>query len=94
MKNLELEAFCDRVENEFFRLKGRPGSLSPADFERTTKWFEGGWPIAAVIEGVRNAFAAVDSGRGAGVEEVNSLHFCEVFVEEAVRARRTTGPKG
>lgn len=90
MTDPELAAFCDRVEQEFFRLKARPGSLSPADFARARGWYAAGWPLAAVVEGVRVAFRAAAAGRGAGVEEVNSLAFCEPFVEEAVRARRAT----
>jgi hypothetical protein len=93
VKDPNFEAFCDRVEQEFFRLKARPGSLSPADFHRLRGWYESGWTLVAILDGVRAAFRAVASGRSAGVEEVNSLYYCEPFVEEAIRMRRGSPPR-
>ena len=87
MKNPDLEAYCEHVEHEFFRLKGRPGTLSPADFARTRAWFEQGVPLEAVLEGVTRAFEAQHAGRDSADEEVNGLGFCEPFVERAASRR-------
>lgn len=85
----DFEAYCDRVEHEFFRLKGRPGTLSPADFARTREWFDAGVPLDALLEGIASAFHAQQAGRDAEAEEVNGLAFCESFVERALARRRS-----
>ena len=87
MKDPDLEAYCNVIETEFFRLKGRSGMLSPADFGRVRAWHGAGVPLAAVIEGIRIAFEDRASGRDLGVEEVNSLAYCERFVDQAVARR-------
>jgi hypothetical protein len=82
-------SYLERVEQEFFRLKGRPGTLSPTDFARTREWFESGVPLDAVLEGVASAFGAQSAGRSGDSEEVNSLAFCEPFIERAIARRRS-----
>lgn len=89
MKSLDLEAYCEHIEHEFFRLKGRPGTLSPADFARTRAWFEAGVSLETVLEGVAHAFEAQQAGRDAAEEEVNGLAFCEPFVERAANRRKS-----
>lgn len=81
-------AYCEHIEHEFFRLKGRRGTLSPADFARTRAWFDNGVHLEAVLEGLDAAFSAQSAGRDREAEEVNSLAFCEPFVEKAVTRRR------
>ena len=89
MKVEELAAYCEHIEREFFRFKGRPGTLSPSDFSRVRKWFEAGLGLNAVLEGIGAAFEARAGGHDLGIEEVNSLSFCEPFVEQAARRRRS-----
>lgn len=80
--------YCEHIEHEFFRLKGRHGTLSPADFARTREWFDGGIHLEAVLEGLDAAFRAQRAGLNRDAEEVNSLAFCESFVENAMTRRR------
>lgn len=80
MKDHELETYCDQIESFFFRWKGQPGSLSPEDFRRVERWFRADMPLEVVLEGISCAFQAQQTGRNAGIEEVNSLGFCETFV--------------
>lgn len=89
MKVEELASYCDHIEREFFRFKGRPGTLSPADFSKVREWFEAGLGLNAVLEGIGAAFEERAGGRDLGIEEVNSLTFCEPFVERAARRRRS-----
>lgn len=81
--------YCERIEHEFFRLKGRPGTLSTSDFARTRQWFDQGIGLEAVLEGLHGAFHAQSGGRDGETEEVNSLAFCEPFVERALARRRS-----
>ena len=83
----DFETYCERIESEFFRLKGRPGTLSPADFQRTREWFDLGVPLAAALEGLADAFASQEAGRYGADEEVNGLAFCEPYVERAIARR-------
>ncbi|MGH9323690.1 MAG: hypothetical protein ACRD21_06585 [Vicinamibacteria bacterium] len=80
MKDPELLAYCERIEHEFFRLKGRPGTLSPADFERATRWYREEVPLEAALEALRVAFASHAGGRDREAEEVNGLAYCENFL--------------
>ena len=89
MNHVDFEAYCERIEHEFFRFKGRPGTLSPADFARTREWFDAGIPLEAVLEGVAHAFQAQSAGRDGEAEEVNSLSYCDSFVEQAITRRRS-----
>ena len=89
MIDTDFEAYCERIEHEFFRLKGRSGTLSPADFARTREWFDEGVPLDAVLEGVASAFGAQSGGRSGDAEEVNSLAYCEPYVEQAIARRRS-----
>jgi hypothetical protein len=88
VKDAALLSYCERVEREFFRLKGRQGTLSPSDFARASSWHRDGVPVEAALEGITDAFQAQSGGRERGVEEVNGLSFCERFVEKAVARRR------
>lgn len=85
MKDPALLAYCERVEHEFFRLKGRAGTLSPADFVRASEWYRSGIPLEAALSGIGQAFRSHGSGRDREVEEVNSLAYCESFVERPRR---------
>lgn len=87
MRDPDLEAYCDAIEKEFFRLKGRSGMLSPGDFGRVRTWHGAGVPLSAVIEGIQLAFQDRVSGRDLGVEEVNSLAYCERFIDQAIARR-------
>lgn len=89
MIDIDFETYCERIEHEFFRLKGRRGTLSPADFSRTREWFDAGVPLDAVLEGVAGAFQTQSGGRDGGAEEVNSLAYCDSFVEQAIVRRRS-----
>ena len=80
--------YCEHIEHEFFRLKGRRGTLSPADFARTRAWFDSGIHLEAVLDGLEAAFRAQDAGLNREAEEVNGLAFCESFVEKAMTRRR------
>ena len=88
MKDPAFEGYCNAIEHEFFRLKGRPGTLSPADFNRARDWFRTGIALDIVLEALPEAFHEREAGRDGGVEEVNSLGYCEPYVERAL-ARRT-----
>lgn len=85
----DFEAYFEKIEHEFFRLKGRRGTLSPADFARTRAWFDAGIPINAVLEGMAGAFQAQSAGRHGDSEEVNGLAYCDPFVEQAIARRRS-----
>jgi hypothetical protein len=85
----DFEAYFESIEHEFFRLKGRRGTLSPADFSRTREWFDAGIPIDAVLEGMAGAFQTQRAGRDGDSEEVNSLAYCDPFVEQAIARRRS-----
>ena len=89
MIDSDFETYFESIEHEFFRLKGRRGTLSPADFSRTREWFDAGIPIAAVLEGMAGAFQTQRSGRDGDSEEVNSLAYCDPFVEQAIARRRS-----
>lgn len=88
MKDRQLEAYLDRIESEFFRRKGRYGTLSPSDFALASAWYRDGVPIDAVIEGIAAAFEARRAGRDSGIEEVNSLAFCESQIASVLERRR------
>lgn len=85
----DFASYCERIEQEFFRLKGRRGTLSPADFARTRRWFDEGVGLDAVLEGLAGAFHTQSGGRDGGTEEVNSLAYCEPFVAQALSRRRS-----
>jgi len=88
VKDRDLETYCEHIESAFFRLKGRPGTLPPSDFALTKTWFQAGWPLEAVLDGIAEAFDSHDAGRARGATEVNSLGFCESFVERVIDRRR------
>jgi hypothetical protein len=88
MKDAHLEEYCSQIESHFFRLKGRPGMLSPEDFHRVRRWYEDGVPIDAVLEGISTTFESQLAGRNAGVEDVNGLSYCETFINQAVERRK------
>jgi hypothetical protein len=88
MKDPRLESYCEQIETFFFRWKGRPGFLSPEDFARVKQWFQEGLPVEAVLEGIESAFQTQHTGREGEVEEVNSLGFCESFIQQAIERRR------
>lgn len=83
MKDPALLDYCERIEHEFFRLKGRAGTLSPADFARASEWFRSGIPLEAALSGIAEAFRSQAAGRYREVEEVGSLAYCESFVARA-----------
>ena len=87
MKDPALLAYCERVEREFFRFKGRPGTLSPADFARVEGWYRSGTPLEAALGAIERAFQGHARGRDREVEEVNSLAYCEGFLGEGRRRR-------
>jgi hypothetical protein len=93
-----LIAYCEQVEREFFRHKGRPGTLSPRDFARAEEWYRAEVPIETAIAAIDAAFASHDRGRDRDDEEVNSLAYCESFLGKLGaslnrrRGRRTKAP--
>ena len=89
MIDSDFEAYFEHIEHEFFRLKGRRGTLSPADFSRTREWFDAGIPLDAVLEGMAGAFQTLSAGRDGGSQQVNSLAYCDPFVEQAIARRRS-----
>ena len=89
MIDSDFQTYLESIEHEFFRLKGRHGTLSPADFARTREWFDAGIPIDAVLEGMAGAFQSHSAGRAGDSEEVNSLVYCDSFVEQAIARRRS-----
>ena len=89
MIDSDFEGYFERIEHEFFRLKGRRGMLSPADFSRTREWFDAGIPLDAVLEGMASAFQTQSGGRDGGSQQVNSLAYCDSFVEQAIARRRS-----
>ena len=88
MKDPAFEDYCEKIEREFFRLKSHPGTLSPTDFNCVLEWFCAGIPLEVVLEAIPDAFQAQSAGRDGGVEEVNSLGYCESFVERALARRK------
>ncbi|HEY7817111.1 MAG TPA: hypothetical protein VIG29_02755, partial [Vicinamibacteria bacterium] len=76
MKDPALLEYCERIEREFFRWKGRPGTLSPADFARAQDWYRAHLPIEAALAAIERAFESQAGGRDRDSEEVNSLAFC------------------
>lgn len=80
MKDEALLAYCERVEREFFRFKGRPGTLSPADFARAEAWYRSEVPLEAALAAIESAFQTHARGRDRDLEEVNSLAYCEGFL--------------
>ncbi|HLE71588.1 MAG TPA: hypothetical protein VJH87_18050 [Vicinamibacteria bacterium] len=87
MKDPALLAYCERVEHEFFRFKGRPGTLSPGDFARAEAWYRSGIPLEMALAAIERAFQSHARGRDRDAEEVNSLAYCEGFLGEE-RQRR------
>jgi hypothetical protein len=83
MKDIELEVYCDEIESFFFRWKGRSGDISPDDFRRVEQWYREGIPLEVVLDGIAAAFRTQQAGRDGGIEEVNSLRYCESFVRRA-----------
>jgi len=92
MKDDALLTYCERVEHEFFRQKGRPGVLSPADFARAQDWYRAEVPLEAALAAIERAFQGHAAGRDRGAEEVNSLAYCESFLGEG-RVRRRRRPR-
>jgi hypothetical protein len=80
MKDPALEDYCAAIESFFFQLKGRPGTLSPADFARVKVWFSEGVTLQAALDGIAEAFRSQSGGRNRDAEEVNGLGFCERFI--------------
>ena len=80
MKDEALLAYCERVEHEFFRFKGRTGTLSPADFARAESWYRSEVPLEAALAAIERAFETHARGRDRDLEEVNSLAYCESFL--------------
>jgi len=87
LKDPALLAYCERVEHEFFRFKGRPGTLSPADFACAEAWYRSGIPLEAALAAIERAFQSHARGRDRDAEEVNSLAYCEGFLGEERRRR-------
>lgn len=85
MRDPALLAYCERIEREFFRSKGRPGTLSPADFARAEDWYRSGVPLEAALSAIEQAFDSHARGRDREAEEVNSLAYCEAFFGEGRR---------
>ena len=79
MKDEAFLAYCERVEREFLRRKGRPGALSPADFTRVERWYRAEVPLEAALAAIDAAFESHERGRDRDAEEVNSLAYCESF---------------
>lgn len=89
MRDPALLTYCERVEREFFRSKGRPGTLSPTDFARAEAWYRAGIPLEAALAAIEQAFQSHARGRDRDAEEVNSLAYCESFLGAGpVRRRR------
>lgn len=80
MKDPALLAYCERIEHEFFRFKGRPGTLSPADFARAETWYREEIPLEAAFAAIEQAFQSHARGRDREAEEVNGLAYCEGFL--------------
>jgi hypothetical protein len=80
MKDRALLEYCEQIEREFFRFKGRPGTLSPADFARAQEWYRERIPIDAALAAIERAFESHAGGRDRDAEEVNSLAYCESFL--------------
>jgi hypothetical protein len=80
MRDAALLAYCERIEHEFFRLKGRSGTLSPADFGRAEAWYRSEIPLEAALAAIERAFQSQARGRDRELEEVNSLAYCESFL--------------
>ena len=95
MKDEALLAYCERVEREFVRHKGRPGTLSPGDFARAQEWYRAEVPLEAAIAAIEKAFESHARGRDRDAEEVNSLAYCESFLDTGINRRpggRTRAP--
>jgi len=88
LRDPALLAYCERIEREFFRSKGRPGTLSPADFARAEAWYRSEGPLETALSAIQRAFESHARGRDREVEEVNSLAYCEGFFGEGRRRRR------
>ena len=88
MKDEALLDYCERVEREFFRLKGRPGTLSPADFARAQGWYRAEIPLEAALDAIERAFRSHAGGRTRESEEVNGLAYCEGFFAKRRDRRR------
>jgi len=80
MRDEALLSYCERLEHEFFRHKGRPGTLSPADFARAEAWYRSEIPLEAALAAIKRAFQSHARGRDRDLEEVNSLAYCESFL--------------
>jgi hypothetical protein len=87
LRDPDLLAYCESIEREFFRSKGRPGTLSPADFARAEGWYRSRVPLEAALSAIQRAFESHARGRDRDVEEVNSLAYCESFLGDAHRRR-------
>jgi hypothetical protein len=87
LKDPALLAYCERVEYEFYRFKGRPGTLSPADFARAEGWYRSEIPLEAALAAIERAFQSHARGRDLDAEEINGLAYCEGFFEEGRRRR-------
>ena len=48
----EAQAYFRTVEEHFIDRRGRPLLLSPGDVNRVAVWYQGGIPLAAVLEGI------------------------------------------
>ena len=80
MRDQALVEYCERLEREFFRQKGRPGTLSPADFARAESWYRAKVPLESALAAIERAFESHARGRDRDAEEVNSLAYCESFL--------------
>jgi hypothetical protein len=87
LKDPDLLTYCERIEREFFRSKGRTGTLSPPDFARAEAWYRSGVPLEAALSAIERAFESHARGRDRDTEQVNSLAYCEGFLGEGRRRR-------
>ncbi len=88
MLDRNFENYYEPIEQEFFRLKGRPGILSPTDFALTRSWYEAELSLSIVLEGMASAFKAHRAGRPNIEDNIGSLVYCQPFVEKAASKRK------
>jgi hypothetical protein len=84
VKDPELEAFVEALEQRLSQLRGQPHTLSPREFELARGWFASGAGVAVVLRGIEQAFAREPTA--------SSLVFCDRFVDVALAGARDQQP--
>ncbi len=86
--------YFTEIEEHFQRQRGAQIYLSPVDWALIESWREAGIPLAAVLEGIEQAFEKCARGRRADLSRPRALVYCAPAVLAAARAHAAAAEGG